>query len=238
VITLQTGSARRHYRRLHREVWNTSYPAELASPGADGFGALRYLEEDRLPPGAILSVRHPRGLELVTFVSEGALGYEDPTGCAGFIRAGEFQRMSTGSGVRWLVRNGSQTDCVHLFRIWLGPIEGEVEPSSELKRFTAADRRGRLLVVASPDARGGSLRVQRDALVCSALLDPGQHVIHEMEPGRSAWIHVHAGAVTVGDALLVAGDGACITDARAVSLTARMAAAVLLVDLRRWAQAR
>jgi redox-sensitive bicupin YhaK (pirin superfamily) len=229
MITLRACSARRDYRRLHRKVWTA---ADLAGPGTDGFGALRRLEEDRLPPGATLPVRHPRGVEIVTYVCEGALGFEDPTGRVGFIRAGEFQHMTTGPGVRYRVKNGSQSDWARVIRIWLGPTEGESAPRTEQKRFTAADRRGQLLVVASPDARGGSLRVDQDALVCSALLDPGRHVIHELGPGRSAWIHVHAGAVAVGELVLTAGDGVGVTDARAVSITARRSAAILLVDVR------
>src|SRR6185295_16277227 len=97
--------------------------------------------------------------------------------------------------------------------------------------FSAADRRGGLCVVASPDARRGSLRVHEDALLYSALLSPGKHVVHELGEGRRAWLHVVDGKATLGDVVLSTGDGAGITAERAVSLTAREETEILLVDI-------
>ena len=65
----------------------------------------------------------------------------------------------------------------------------------------------------------------------SALLDPGQHVVHELSQGRRAWLHLVHGEVILGDVVLTAGDGAGFTGERAVSLTAREDAEILLVDL-------
>ena len=65
----------------------------------------------------------------------------------------------------------------------------------------------------------------------SAMLDPGQHVVHELSPGRSAWLHLVQGEVTLGDDVLTTGDGAGVTAERAVSLTAREETEILLLDL-------
>ena len=68
-------------------------------------------------------------------------------------------------------------------------------------------------------------------MVYAALLDPGHHVIHELSHGRSAWLHLVEGEVTLGDTVLTTGDGAGFTAERAVSLTAREQTEILLVDL-------
>ena len=65
----------------------------------------------------------------------------------------------------------------------------------------------------------------------SALLDPGQHVVHELAPVRGAWLHVVQGEITLGDLVLTAGDGAGVTTERAVSLTARERSEILLFDV-------
>jgi redox-sensitive bicupin YhaK (pirin superfamily) len=88
-----------------------------------------------------------------------------------------------------------------------------------------------LCVVASPDARSGSLRVHQDARMYSALLDPGQHLVHELAQGRSAWLHVVHGEVTQGEVVLTTGDGAGIVNERAVSITAQEQSEILLIDL-------
>jgi redox-sensitive bicupin YhaK (pirin superfamily) len=67
--------------------------------------------------------------------------------------------------------------------------------------------------------------------MCSALLEPGQHLVHELSPGRIAWLHLVEGEVTLGDIILTTGDGAGVTAERAVSLTAQSEAEILLLDL-------
>ena len=154
-------------------------------------------------------------------------------GRSGVIQAGEFQRMTAGRGLRHSETNASRTEWAHVFQIWLRPSEAGLEPGHEQKRFSAAERRGGLCVVASPDARRGSLRIHQDALVYSAMLDPGQHVIHELSQGRSAWLHLVQGEVTLGDIVLTTGDGAGVTAEPAVSLTAREETEILLARRRR-----
>jgi quercetin 2,3-dioxygenase len=231
MITLRRDQERHHVQRHGRHVWLTFYPEEPASPLADGFGALETLDEDRLPPGAGIPL-HPRhGTEIVTYVLEGALVHQDSTGHSGVIHAGEFRRMTTGHGIRHSEANASLTDCASVFNIWLRPSELGLQPSHEQKRFSVAERRGLLCVVASPDGRTGSLRIHQDALIYSAMLDPGQHVVHELLPERSAWLHVVRGEATFGDLVLTTGDGAGVTAERAISLTARETTEILLLDL-------
>jgi hypothetical protein len=94
-----------------------------------------------------------------------------------------------------------------------------------------AERRGLLCVVASPDGRTGSLHVHQDIRIYSTLLDAGQHVVHELRPGRGAWLHVVSGEATLGDLVLGTGDGVGLSGEPAVSFTAREATEILLVDL-------
>ncbi len=231
MITLRRANERQHDRRRKREVWHTFYPEDRTDALAEGFGTLEILDEDHLPPGAGIP-RHPhRAAEIVTYVREGALAHEDSMGRSGVIHAGEFQRMTAGRGIRHTETNASRADWAHVFQIWVRPSEAGLEPGHEQKRFSAAERRGGLCVVASPDARRGSLRIHQDALMYSALLDPGEHVVHELSHGRGAWLHLVQGEVTLGDIILTTGDGAGVTAERAVSLTARDETEILLLDV-------
>lgn len=231
MITLRRDKERHHDRRRKLEAWLTFGPRDRADALAGGFGALEVLTEDRLAPGAGVPRRPPHDAEIVTYVREGTLAYEDSSGLSGVIPAGEFHRMTAGRGIRHSETNASRTDWAHFFQVWLRPSEAGLEPEHEQKRFSAAERRGRLCVVASPDARGGSLRIHQDALLYSAMLDPGVHVVHELSEGRRAWLHVVQGEVALGDAILTTGDGVGVTAERTVSLTAREETEILLLDL-------
>ena len=235
MITLRVANQRHHDRRRKRDVFCTFYPGNDAETLADGFEALEFLDEDRLPPGARIPRLRDRDAEIVTYVHEGALTHEDSMGGSGVVQTGEFQRRATGCGISHRERNASRTNSAHVFQIWLRPSEVGFNPGQEQKRFSAAERRGGLCIVASPDARRGSLRVHQDALLYSAMLDRGQHVVHELSEGRRAWLHLVQGEVTLGDLVLRTGDGAGVTAERAVSLTAQEDAEILLVDLGRTA---
>jgi quercetin 2,3-dioxygenase len=231
MITLRRTGERHHDRRREHEVWLTFDAKDRNDPLADGFGALEILDEDRLSPGADLSRRPARDAEIVTYVYGGALAYDDSTGRADVIQAGEFRRTTAGRGRRQHETNALQSDWAHVFQIWLRPTQAAVDPGHEQKRFSTAERRGQLCVVASRDARRGSLRLNQDALLYSAMIEPGRHVVHELSQRRSAWLHIVQGEATLGDIVLRSGDGVGVTAERAVSLTARVQTEILLLDL-------
>jgi redox-sensitive bicupin YhaK (pirin superfamily) len=229
MITLRRASERHYDRGRKLEAWLTFDPQDRGK--GLGLGNLEILKECRLAPGAGVPRANGHDAEILTYVREGALAYENSLGSSGIVQTGEFQRVTVGRGLRHSLTNASRTDWAHFFEIWLRPSEIDLDPGHEQKRFTAAQRRGALCVVASRDARRGSMLIHQDALIFSALLDPGQHSVHELPQGRSAWLHVVQGDVTLGDIVLGTGDGAGVTAERAVSLTAREESEILLVDL-------
>jgi redox-sensitive bicupin YhaK (pirin superfamily) len=127
--------------------------------------------------------------------------------------------------------NASRTDWAQVFQIWLHSAEPGLESSREQKRFSVADRKRELCVVASLGVHRGPLRVHQDATIHSAILSPGQHLVHEIAAGRSVWLHVVQGEVTLANDVLTTGDGAGIHTERTVSLTARADSEILLLNL-------
>lgn len=233
VITLRRAKDRHYDRRREQEVWQTFYTEKRADAHTDGFGSLELLNENLLPPGASLPRCPDRDTEIVTYVQKGALAQEDSTGYSGVIHAGEFQRMIAGNGVCYNERNASQSEVARLFQIWLRPSKLGLNRNLEQKRFSIAERRSVLCVVASPDGREGSLCVHQDALIYSAMLDRGRHLVHGLSPRRIAWLHVVSGEATLGDLVLAMGDGVGVTTEHAVSFTATVDTEILLFDLNR-----
>ena len=231
MITLRRATERRHDRDRDREVWLT-FPAKLReSPLADGFGSLERLDEVRLGPGAGVPPHPAHDAEIVTYVSEGALAYEDALGRSGVVYAGEFLRTTAAQAVRHGEMNASKTDRAHVLQLWLRSSEASLTASYEQRWFTQAERRGRLRVVASPDGRRGSLHIHQDALLYSSLLEPGQHLVYALSQVRRAWLHLVLGALSLDDFVLTAGDGAGVSGERAVSFTALERSELLLLDL-------
>lgn len=231
MITLRRAEDRQHGRQRRREVWTTFPPPDAAAPLAHGFGALEVIDEYRLPPGARSPRHRLRDAEILTYVREGTLAYEDSLGRSGVIQAGEFHRLCAARALRHGEMNASSTEWAHVFQLWLHPSEPRFEGGREQRRFSNAERASELCVIASPDARRGSLSLGPGVLVYSAMLGSGKHVVHELGTDRSAWLHVIEGEVRLADRVLTTGDGAGIRDERAVSFTAGSATEIILVDL-------
>jgi redox-sensitive bicupin YhaK (pirin superfamily) len=120
---------------------------------------------------------------------------------------------------------------VHLLQIWLFPEARGLTPGYAQQNFPAANRRGRLQLVASHDGRDGSLSFKQDASIYVAALDAGQRVTHPLAPGRGAWVQVATGAVRLNGQLLNEGDGAAVDDETTLELVGVTAGETLVFDL-------
>ncbi len=77
--------------------------------------------------------------------------------------------MSAGTGVRHSEFNSSKTEGLHFLQIWIIPDKAGYAPSYEEKNFTAADKQGRLRLVASPGGKDGSVDLHQDASLYAGL---------------------------------------------------------------------
>ena len=233
MIHLRRSTARRLDPVPVPEVWHTFHEG-LVEPEQyrQHFHALELLDEARLPPGAALPVLDHARLERVTYVFHGGLASEDALGRPGLLLAGEFRRIAVDPVHGRHERNASATDWVHLFQLGLRPhSSGPLTPGDEQRRFSVAERRNRLCLVASPEEGKGALHLDQNVRLYSGCLDEGQHVAHELLSGRVAWLHVVQGELDLGELRLSKGDGAWVSEERAVSVTARSDVEVLLVDV-------
>ena len=196
-----------------------------------GFGSLRVINEDRVAPGTGFGTHAHRDMEIVSYVLEGALAHQDSMGNGSSIVPGDVQRMSAGTGVTHSEFNHEQDRETHFLQIWIIPARQGIAPGYEQKHFEAADKRGRLCLVASQDGIDGSVVIHQDARIFATLLNGPERVVHPMAGGRRAYAHVATGAVTVNGLELVAGDALKLVDVAGVEMSQGRDAEVLLFDL-------
>lgn len=205
--------------------------ANYYDPAHMGFRKLRVINDDRVSPNSGFGAHGHRDMEIISYVLEGELAHKDSIGNGSVIRPGDVQRMSAGTGVQHSEFNASQDEPTHLLQIWVIPQRAGDQPGYEEKRFDAADKRGRLRVIASPDGRDGSVTIHADASIYAALIDGAETATFALPKGRLAYVHVARGAVTVNGEALHAGDAAKLSDTETVKLENGESAEVLLFDL-------
>jgi len=205
--------------------------AEYYDPRHVEFGPLRVINEDRVQPGAGFGTHGHRDMEIISYVLGGELAHKDSLGNGSTIRPGDVQRMSAGTGVRHSEFNPSAGEPVHFLQIWIQPATQGIEPSYEEKYFAPEEKRGKLQLIASPDAAQGSVLIHQDARVYAGLFEGEERTTLTVEEGRRLYVHVAKGAVTANGTPLGAGDALKVSAERELTLTDGKGAEVLVFDL-------
>jgi redox-sensitive bicupin YhaK (pirin superfamily) len=231
MIQIRRAAERGHANHGWLDTYHTFSFASYYDRRHMHFRSLRVMNEDWVAPGKGFGTHPHADMEIVTYVLEGALEHRDSMGNGEVLRPGELQRMSAGTGITHSEFNPSADEPVHLYQVWLFPNRMGIEPSYEQKRFPEEERRNRLRLVASPDAKDGSLLIHQDASIYLALLDAGREVRYELTNVRHAWLQVLGGTVWLNRHDLHAGDGASASDEAALDIRAQHGAEIMLFDL-------
>jgi redox-sensitive bicupin YhaK (pirin superfamily) len=215
------------------DSWHSFSFGEHYDPQRMGFRNLRVINDDRIAGGGGFPAHGHRDMEILTWVLEGAIAHQDSTGGKGEIRPGELQHMTAGRGIAHSEFNPSKTEKMRLLQIWIEPSAKGLPPGYEQTAFPAADRVGKLQLVAARDGRDGALRIAADAELYVTDLSAGQQVEHAVLAGRHAWIQVATGSIEIDGQRLAEGDGLAVSAATVLHLSGVDAspAEVLLFDL-------
>jgi quercetin 2,3-dioxygenase len=215
--------------------WLKSYHsfsfANYYDPQHMGFGNLRVINEDRIAPGTGFGTHGHRDMEIISYVLEGKLAHKDTMGNVKGIPPGDVQRMSAGTGVQHSEFNHAPDQTTHFLQIWIEPNVTGIPPGYEQKTFADAEKRGRLRLVASPDAGQGSVLIHADARVYAGLFDGDERFSLPLAPNRMGYVHVVRGELAVNGHRLSTGDAAKLEGESSAELSQGHSAEVLVFDL-------
>lgn len=201
------------------------------NPNNMAFGPLRVFNHDTIKGGTGFPTHPHREMEIVTYVLQGELAHKDSTGGVGFIRPGEVQRMTAGTGVAHSEFNASETEVAKLLQMWVLPERAGLTPSYEQKQFTTEERTGRLLPIASGQDYSGAIKVHQDVTFYVARLHEGDQVAHQFNGNRRAFLYVIEGAVNINGEAFRTGDQARIVSESNIALEATTDSEIILIDL-------
>ena len=204
---------------------------EYHDPQRMSFGALRVLNDDVVEAGMGFGAHPHRDAEIFSYVIEGALEHRDSMGNGSVIRAGDLQYMSAGRGVTHSEFNPSRTERVHFLQVWLLPNVKGGEPRYAERSLGTAAQPNALTLLFSPEGRDGSIAMRQDAEVALGKLSAGQSLEAPLKGYANAYLHVIRGEIALAETGSGEGDGAAITDAKALDLRSSRDAEFLLFAL-------
>ena len=231
MITLRRSIERGHANHGWLDSHHSFSFADYHDPAHMGWGNLRVINEDRIAPGTGFGTHGHRDMEIISYVLEGELAHKDSIGNGAAIQPGDVQRMSAGRGILHSEYNHAPQQTTHFLQIWILPNAQGITPGYEQKNFPAADKRGRLRLVASPDGREGSVTLHADASMYVGLFDGDETAELALDPQRKGYVHVARGEVTVNGHALSAGDALKLAGESTVQVDGGRDAEVIVFDL-------
>lgn len=227
---------RRAEERGHADHgWLNSYHtfsfASYRDPNHMGFRSLRVMNEDRVAAGQGFGTHAHNDMEIVSYVLEGELEHKDSMGNGEVLRPGEFQRITAGTGITHSEFNPSANQATHFYQIWLIPERRGLQPSYEQKGFDPQGRKNRWQLVASRNAKDGSLLIHQDANIYLADLDNGREMTFVIPNGRHVWLQVLRGSAEFNASRLSTGDAVAVSDEASLTVKATTDVELMLFDL-------
>ena len=101
---------------------------------------------------------------------------------------------------------------------WILLEKNYLKPNYEQKMFAPDEKSGKLKLVASNDAREGSLKINQDVSVYNSFLKSGAEVSYDFAEKRYGWVQVVKGALEINGESLNAGDGAAISEEKGLKI--------------------
>jgi redox-sensitive bicupin YhaK (pirin superfamily) len=200
-------------RGVTKTDWLTSYHSFSFGDYRDqrfmGFGPLRVINDDVIAPDSGFP-EHPHwNAEIISYVMSGHMTHRDSMGTEYTLSPGEFQVMTTGSGVTHSEFNASLDESVRLIQIWLWPDQRDLPPQWAQKVFQPANG---LQLIAAPakkiatDEVSHVLPIHQDALLYRLCLSAGDTIALTHSADRQMYLHLLIGRARVADQTLDEGD--------------------------------
>lgn len=227
MLNIRRAHERGHVQMGWLDTWHTFSFGSYYDPRHMGSSVLRVINDDRVAPHTGFGMHGHRNMEILTVMLAGTLTHKDSMGNEEQLTAGEYQLMSAGKGVMHSeVNMGNEP--VHLLQIWLEPKEFNTEPGYRQQRLPETEG---MTLIASPDGANDSFVIRQNAQVWRGKMTHTGTLNYSLSNGRSAWLHLINGSLTLNGEELQPGDGVEITRQPDLQLACNAGSDFLLFDM-------
>lgn len=199
-----------------------------------GFGPLRVINDDVIAGWSGFPPHPHRDMEIISIPLSGWLMHEDSLGNKTTIWPDMVQVMSAGSGIAHAEYNAYSDQETAFLQIWIEPDTRGVTPRHIEQHMNYQD--GWLTLIASPDARDGSVMIHQDVNLYRVQSSQQHMIDYEVQRWRGIYLFVISGSLkTTIDGqsqLLGERDALSLTDVSQMSMMLEAGSDVLLFDMK------
>lgn len=217
------------------DTWHTFSFGEYHNRERMHFGALRVVNDDFIAAGGKFPPHPHNNMEIITVVLSGNIEHQDSLGNKEYIRAGEIQVMSAGSGIVHSEANPSLEEALSLFQIWIYPREQNLAPRYATRNFIeqlqALKNQWQLLV--SPVQNTEQLMINQDAYLSLGEFDENSthHVFQLNSNTNGLFLMVVEGSIEIESEILEARDSIMVSDIDRIKFSAQAKTRLLAIEV-------
>lgn len=187
--------------------------AEYNNFANTNFGVVRVMNDDLVQPRRGFGTHPHSNMEIVTYVVDGELTHVDSIGTKESLGRGSIQFMTAGSGIRHSEYNDGDKP-LRFIQTWIMPSKSNLKPNYGSYRGDPNLRKNKLHHLVS-DVKDSSVstpvQVNQDVNTFVSELNKGAKIVHELPPGRQAYLLCIEGGVKVNGEKLSKYDACEIT---------------------------
>jgi len=209
--------------------------AGFYKPDKVNFGALRVLNDDIIAPKMGFGTHPHDNMEIITIPLKGVLKHRDNMGDAWLpVVPGEVQVMSAGTGVQHSEINGSDSEYLSLFQIWIFPDKQNVAPRYDQKSFDSSARQNELqtLVTSVNDSHESSLKVHQDVVLSRIDLNAGKNFEYLLKSSNhGVYVMNITGEIVINDYQARSRDAVGVSETDTFNISAQQDSQLLLIEV-------
>lgn len=195
----------------------------------NAFGIVEDIQFKTLQTGEVQTNRLLSNIELVTYVINGKLTFEDNIGNQYKLGRGEVMHSSCVENLDYKISNTDNND-VHYIQYAITADNNQLNPSSQAHKYKWKLRTNQWLEVVSKLEGEAQIRVSQDVKVDVIMLDSGLVEGYAIDSDRMGYLIQIEGSSKINDITLAAGDG-LIIEGEDITLSAIENSHVIIIEM-------
>lgn len=208
--------------------------ANYYNPEKLQFGALRVFNDDIIAPKMGFGTHPHNNMEIITIPLSGVLKHKDSMANQWLsVKPNEVQVMSAGTGLQHSEINGSQTNYLSLFQIWIIPDAMNVVPRYDQKLFNIEDRKDKLqTIVSSINTKDEGLKIHQNAKISRLNLSKGKTIEYKtISSNHGVYIMNVSGSILIKNEKAKSRDAIGVSDTEVFSIQADTDSEMVLIEV-------
>jgi quercetin 2,3-dioxygenase len=196
-----------------------------------GFGHLRVIDDFEVGHLIGTPVHPHKDMEILSILLEGQIFHQDTLGNSGLLKAGDYQLMSAGSGLKHAETNPSQFDKARGLQIWISSNNKTGKPSYQQINREEVHLHDSFVPIASSHLKN-CMHFQANAQLLRGKFDKaGEHTYTLHDKNNGLYCFMIDGEVKVFDRTLHKGDGLGISTKESVAFHVTSNSDLIIIEV-------